>query len=90
MVQAHKKRNRKTASLGARHHGEQRKVGKRLWTPSKNLSKPKIERQYVSDDFTLTVPPGGYLIENPSSRNNYGEFSYLEYWQPGSAENAVI
>ncbi len=69
---------------------ERRKVGKRLWTPSKNLSKPKIERQYVSDDFTLTVPPGGYLIENPSSRNNYGEFSYLEYWQPGSAENAVI
>lgn len=69
---------------------ERRKVGKRLWTPSKNLSKPKIERQYVSDDFTLTVPPGGYLIENPSSRNNYGEFSYLEYWQPGSAESAVI
>ena len=69
---------------------ERRKVGKRLWTPSKNLDKPEIERQYVSDDFTLTVPPGGYLIENSSSRNNHGEFSYIEYWQPGSAESAVI
>ena len=69
---------------------EKRKVGKRLWTPSKNLSKPKIEQDYVPDDFTLTIPPGGYLLENPSSRNNYGEFSYIEYWQPGSTESVVI
>lgn len=65
-----------------------RKVGQRLWTPSRGLKKPEVVREYVRDDFTLALPPGAVLIDNPTNRNAYGEFSYIEYWNPGSVADA--
>lgn len=59
-----------------------RKLGQRTWTPSKGLKKPDASTQYVPDHFTLSMPPGCYMIENPSNRNEFGEYSYLEYLTP--------
>lgn len=59
-----------------------RKVGQQTWTPSRGLRKPKVETIYVPDSFTLSTPPGCTMLDNPSGRNAYGEFSYLEYLTP--------
>ena len=59
-----------------------RKVGQRTWTPSRGLRKPKTETIFVPDNFTLSTPPGCTMLANPSGRNAYGEFSYLEYITP--------
>lgn len=59
-----------------------RKVGQRAWTPSKNLAAPDEKTDIVPDGFTLTLPPGCELIENPTTRNAFGEFAYIEYRLP--------
>lgn len=59
-----------------------RKVGQQTWTPSRGLQKPKTETMYVPDNFTLSLPAGCTMIDNPSGRNAYGEFSYMEYLTP--------
>ena len=59
-----------------------RKLGQQTWTPSRGLRKPKVETIFVPDTFTLTTPPGCTMLDNPSGRNAYGEFSYLEYLTP--------
>ena len=58
------------------------KLGQQTWTPSRGLRKPKVETIYVPDSFTLSTPPGCTMLDNPSGRNAYGEFSYLEYLTP--------
>lgn len=59
-----------------------RKVGQRAWTASKNLREPEVTSMFVPDNFSLSLPPGCRLIENPSMRNYFGEYSYMEYLTP--------
>jgi len=59
-----------------------RKVGQRAWTTSKNLKSPEVETCFVPDNFSISLPPGCQLIENPSMRNYFGEYSYMEYLTP--------
>ncbi len=59
-----------------------RKLGQQTWTPSRGLRKPEIKTEFVSDNFTLVTPPGCITLANPSDRNEYGEFAYLEYLVP--------
>lgn len=59
-----------------------RKVGQRAWTASLNLKEPEVTSMFVPDNFSLSLPPGCRLIENPTMRNYFGEYAYLEYLTP--------
>ena len=59
-----------------------RKIGQRTWTPSHGLKKPEVISISVHDNYRLDAPPGSIVIDNPSCRNQYGEYSYLEYLAP--------
>lgn len=58
------------------------RLGQQTWTPSRGLKKPIVETMIVPDSFTLTVPVNCMMLNNPSGRNAYGEYSYLEYLTP--------
>ena len=72
-----------------------RKLGQQTWTPSRGLRKPETQTIFVPDNFTLSMPPGCTMLDNPTGRNAYGEFSYLEYLTPvkqlkTDAEGAIL
>lgn len=56
--------------------------GKRCWTPSLNLTRPKTSSEIVDDDMTLVPPPGAVVLESDQMRNEFGEFVYLKYLLP--------
>ena len=57
-------------------------VGKRCWSPSRNLIKPTIESEIVSDDLTLSPPIGAEVLEQDGTRTEFGEFVYIKYLLP--------
>lgn len=59
--------------------------GKRCWTPSKNLDKPTMESEIVSDDLVLVAPPGAVVLEREEHRTEFGEFTYIKYFLPDPA-----
>ena len=61
---------------------EGRPVGAQMWTRSRNLSKPKVESCFVSDDTTLAVPPGCDTLEREERATEYGSYSYIKYRLP--------
>ena len=61
--------------------------GKRMWTPSKNLDKPKQSSDWVSDRVTLEPPAGATILESCSERNEFGEYTYLKYMLPDTSVN---
>lgn len=64
-----------------------RKLGQQTWTPSRGLIKPEARTVYVPDNYSPVTPVGSLLIENPSFRNAYGEYAYLEYLTPEKKQN---
>lgn len=56
--------------------------GKRMWTPSKNLEKPKQSSDWVDDRVILEPPAGATILESCTERNEFGEYSYLKYMLP--------
>ena len=61
--------------------------GKRMWTPSKNLDKPKQSSDWVGDRVTLELPAGATILESCSERNEFGEYTYLKYMLPDTSVN---
>lgn len=61
---------------------EDRPNGAQMWTRSRNLELPKIESRFVSDDETISPPPGAHVLEREEKQNEYGGFSYLKYRLP--------
>lgn len=64
-------------------------VGKRTWTPSKGLTKPKTEGEYVDDDITLIAPPGAVVLDRSEKNNEFGTFIYLKYLLPDKGEKRI-
>lgn len=57
--------------------------GKKSWTSSLNLVKPKVERETVKDNLTIVAPPGAIILSAPPpKRNEFGEFVMLKYYLP--------
>lgn len=70
-------------------NGDRKLNGSRCWTPSTNLRKPEVESSLIPDSLTLSVPPGAVVLDRDSTCNEYGEFVYLKYLLPASAELPV-
>lgn len=64
-------------------------VGKRTWTPSQGLARPKTEGDRVEDDMTLTVPPGAVVLDRSEKNNEFGTFIYLKYLLPSKGEKRI-
>ena len=57
--------------------------GKKSWTSSLNLVKPKAESEIVKDNLTVAAPPGAIILSAPPPvRNQFGEFVMLKYYLP--------
>ena len=57
--------------------------GKKSWTSSLNLKKPKTESEIVKDNLTVAAPPGAVILSAPPPvRNEFGEFVVLKYYLP--------
>jgi len=62
-------------------------IGERTWTPSLGLKRPKPDRGWVPDNFTLTPPPGANVLLAETVQNHYGEFTFLKYLLPEKMED---
>ena len=56
--------------------------GKRMWTPSKGLTRPTVQSDWIDDRATLEPPPGATVLESVTERNEWGEYVYLKYLLP--------
>lgn len=62
--------------------GYRRGVGKRMWTPSKNLLQPTVTKEEWPGNAMLEVPPGAFVIDNPGPQRTDGVFyQYMKYWK---------
>lgn len=59
--------------------------GKRMWTPSKNLDKPKQSSDWVDDRVTLEPPAGAFILESCTEQNEFGAYKYLKYMLPDTS-----
>lgn len=58
-------------------------IGQRLWSGSKNLTRPKPECCRVPDDTPLDIPKGATELASASEHTQYGVFKYIKYLAPG-------
>lgn len=54
-----------------------RYVGDRTWRTSRNVKKPTIYYDYVSDTSDLTPPPGAFVLEREVKENTFGRFCHM-------------
>ena len=59
-----------------------RPVDARLWTASRNMAKPVIHTEYVTNDTSLAVPPGCHVIEREEKVSEFGSYCYIKYKVP--------
>ena len=64
-------------------------LGQRLWSGSKNLTRPRPECWRVPDDTPLDVPKGATELASASERTQYGVYKYIKYLTPGWERGAV-
>lgn len=56
-----------------------KKVGARMWTPSRNLIQPTEINEIVPDNETAKCPPNAVIIERDEKQNEFGEYIYIAY-----------
>lgn len=54
-----------------------RYVGDRTWTTTRNVKKPVVITEYVSDDAALSPPHGAFILDKTACENCYGKFSHI-------------
>lgn len=54
-----------------------RYVGDRTWRTSRNVRKPQVFYDYVSDGSDLTPPKGAFILEKELKENAYGRFCHV-------------
>lgn len=54
-----------------------RYVGDRTWRTSRNVKKPIIYNEYVSDNSILSPPPGAFVLEREEKENAFGKFCHV-------------
>ena len=62
-------------------------IGDKGWCSSRNLKKPEIHSELVDENITITAPPGAFIIDTDSKRNEYGVFDYIVYLLPERPQN---
>ena len=60
-------------------------VGDKCWVGSRNLDRPQTESELVSDNVTITAPPGARILDQDHKLNEYGSFDYIVYLLPPGA-----
>lgn len=60
-------------------------VGDKSWVSSRNLARPQTDSELVSDNVTVTAPPGARIIDQDHKQNEYGSFDYIVYVLPPDA-----
>ena len=55
------------------------KPGQRSWSYTRNARKPEVETIRVPDDTTIQPPHGSMVLEDTSSRTEYGYYRYIKY-----------
>lgn len=65
-------------------------VGERTWIPSMHLKRPKPDRGWCPDSFTLTPPPGATVLFSDTVHNEWGEYSYLKCLLPPKVEDLPV
>lgn len=66
------------AEYMAKESGD-RPVGARMWTPSRNLRKPKVTSCYVPDHVTIDTPINVHIIERDERVTEFGYYGYIKY-----------
>lgn len=54
-----------------------RYVGDRTWRTSRNVRKPQVKYELVSDESDLTPPPGSFVLERETKENSFGRFCHV-------------
>ena len=60
-------------------------VGDKCWVSSRNLVRPETSSELVSDNVTITAPPGARILDQDHKQNEYGSFDYIVYILPEDA-----
>ncbi len=55
------------------------KPGQRSWSYTRNARKPEVETFRVPDDTTINAPHGSTVLEEASSRTDFGSYRYIKY-----------
>ena len=55
------------------------KPGQRCWSYTRGAAKPEVETFRVPDDTTIAVPKGSTVIEEASSKTEFGAYRYIKY-----------
>ena len=66
-------------------------VGDRLWTPSRNLEKPRITVEKVPDNYRPVPPKEAFDVEPELKENKFGSYYYVNYklpWRNKGKRNA--
>lgn len=64
-------------------NGDMAEYGARAWAGSQNLEKPTIcPTRWVDANVRLDVPLNAHIVLNDSLQNEWGGYSYLEYYLP--------
>lgn len=59
------------------------KPGQRSWSYTRTAKKPEVESFRVPDDTTVAAPKGSTLLEEDSSRTEFGSYRYIKYLAAG-------
>ena len=59
-----------------------RYVGDHMWSASRSIRQPVIEKGELKDHMALTAPPGAVILQNETVQNEHGEYHYIEYLLP--------
>lgn len=60
----------------------ERPVGRRMWTPSRNLKKPTVRSYYVPDSATLEIPREAEIMEGDRHDESWAFYWFVKYRLP--------
>lgn len=63
-------------------------IGKRLWSSSRNLSKPEVDRVTVHNDEDLLIPSPAVVYSDTASSTWYGKYRHVKYLLPCDVQRA--
>lgn len=63
-------------------------VGDRLWSGSRNLKKPEVDRVSVPDRDDLKIPAPAVVYSDTQTSTWYGRYRHVKYLLPGDVQRA--
>lgn len=68
---------------------ERERLGQRSWSYTRNAKKPEVESFRVEDDTTVNAPKGSTVLEEASSKTEFGFYKYVKYMAAGWNKSAA-